>query len=271
MIKYKLNGGYSVAEFSDMVPILRERLPFLILDCDGTLVPICETLEEAVLHPSHKNLLNDVASHLIGRVAIVSARGLSRLMHEFDPQVFTLAGNYGLEISYPSGQKFVHPIAVHARLLMIEVAASIGKLILNLPSLILDNHGYSLCLHFHRLPLGQHAEMHEFVHRLEQQYATLEFRRLNTSYEVAPSVKWDKSSALDHIATHLALEVEDPLYIAFGDSEMDEPMFSWVNQRQGVSFKVGCRDGTDALGLMESPNDVFSFLDNLLLLHRTPK
>jgi trehalose-phosphatase len=268
MLKYKLNGSIEPAQFGDLLPILSNRLPFLILDCDGTLVPICETLEEAVLHPSQLNLLNDVGRHLVGRVAIVSARGLSRLTHEFDPQVFTLAGNYGLEISYPSGQKFVHPKAVHARLLMIELAAEMAQLILNLPSLILDNHGYSLCLHFHRLPDDRLSDLHTFIHQLELGYSTLEFRRLNTSYEVVPSVNWDKSSALDHIATHLSLEVEDPLYIAFGDSEMDEPMFSWVNRRQGLSFSVGCRDSTAALGLMESPDDVFKFLDNLLVLHR---
>ncbi len=266
MIRYRSRGGFVPAQFSDIVPILANRSYFLILDRDGTLVPIRSNPAQSVLPSSTADFLSHSGRLLDGRVAIVSARALSSLVKEFDSQSIILAGNYGLEISFPSGAQFLHPAAKHARSQISELHAELGRCIVSKPALFLDNHHYSICLHFHRLGESDRTDLHCLIERLEQKYSELSFRRLPTSYEIVPPIEWTKSRALDMIASELAIELENLLYLAFGDSDADEPMFLWVNHRQGISFKVGALGETQALGSADTPADVIDFLHNLTVL-----
>ena len=70
-------------------------------------------------------------------------------------------------------------------------------------------------------------------------------RALETSYELLPGIEWSKADALDFIARNLMGLEQDGLFFYGGDSEADTPAFKWVDQRRGISVRVG---GTDSLG-----------------------
>jgi trehalose 6-phosphate synthase/phosphatase len=265
MIKYKLNGGASIPiEMSDMEHLSITKKRFLILDRDGTLVPYSPTPELAFLPPLTKKVLSDIIEQNRGQIAIISARGLKGLKDEFDADKEILAGNYGLEISFPSGHTFIHPAAIEAQGQIAELAEEFAAIVTKYPQLILDNHTYSLCLHNHLLPPHQTSHVAALIEALKTHFSSLTFHDLPTSFEVVPSVKWDKSSTLDQIEKELALKSEDLLYLTFGDSEADEPMYAWTNARGGMSFNVGGRDDSQAAGRVDTPDDVYTFLRDVL-------
>jgi trehalose-phosphatase len=270
MIKYKCRGGFAPMSFSDMVPFLSHQPRFIILDRDGTLVPYSPIPQLAFLPPLTKAVLCDIVDHNQGRVAIISARGLKSLEEEFDPGKQILAGNYGLEISFPSGDNFLHPDATSALPHLSKLAEDLTELVITHPQLILDNHLYSLCLHYHLLAPHQQSHVTALIDALEMRHPSLTIRRLPTSFEFFPSLEWDKANALDQIAIALNLQSQDLLYLAFGDTEADEPMYSWVNAHKGISFNVGERDGSQAIGRLDSPEDVFQFLRHMLDLKSQP-
>ncbi|MCC7527694.1 MAG: trehalose-phosphatase [Candidatus Melainabacteria bacterium] len=271
MIRHKSHDGFAKVTFGDLVPVLSNRTCFLILDRDGTLVEINSNPLEAVLNSSVKSLLENTAALLDGRVAIVSARGLNCLLKEFDSRSFILAGNYGLEISFPTGRQFVHPEATKARFDISALMEELSPILQRYPLLRLDNHAYSLCLHFRHQPEDQQEALHCLIKNLEKKYFLLSFRRLPTSYEIIPPVHWNKASALDKIAAELSLESDDLFYVVFGDSDADEPMFLWVNHRQGMSFNVGRREETQASCHVNTPDDVIEFISNLARLLTSEK
>lgn len=258
----------SLCEF---LPLLRDRTHCLILDRDGTLVPITNDPDRAVLSASTTAVINDLAQLLEVPLIIVSARGLNTLRREFDPDSLVLAGNYGLEISFPSGLQFVHPQAHQSKAEIFAVFQELNNVKLLNPSLFLDNHELSLCLHMHNLPENEMENLHPVVHQLQSKYSSLHFRRLSTSYEILPALEWTKASALDKISSELSLNTKEPLYISFGDSDADEPMFQWTNQRNGMSFNVGKRTTTDAQAALETPHDVTDFLTGLAQLIRSSR
>jgi trehalose 6-phosphate phosphatase len=264
MIKYKCRGGFAPMSFSDMVPFFSDQPRFIILDRDGTLVPYSPTPELAFLPPLTKTVLCDLVDQNQGQVAIVSARGLQGLQDEFDSNRQILAGNYGLEISFPSGRTFVHPAAKAALPQITELAAELAVVVARYPQLILDNHTYSLCLHYHLLPAHQCSHVAALIEELAKRFPSLTFRALPTSYEIVPPVEWNKGSALERIADELKLQSENTLYVVFGDTEADEPMYQWVNAHRGLSFNVGERDESQALGRLDSADDVYKFLRNML-------
>jgi trehalose-phosphatase len=256
--------------FSDMVPLLSDHPRFVVLDRDGTLVPYSPTPELAFLPPLTKTVLRDLVDQNQGQVAIISARALKGLQDEFDPDKQILAGNYGLEISYPSGKTFVHPAAVLALPHLAKLTEEMEDIVKKYPQLILDNHTYSLCLHYHLVPPHQASHVAALVEELEKRYPALKFNHLPTSYEVVPLVAWDKGKALERIVQEAGLPREQLLFLTVGDTEADEPMYKWVNAHGGMSFNVGEREDCQALGRFDSSDDVYQFLRGMLDLKAEP-
>jgi trehalose 6-phosphate phosphatase len=266
MMKYRSHDSFLPISFKDLTPILTRRPSFVFLDRDGTIVPIADNPKDAVLQTATAEILQKLSGRLSKRVAIVSARGLNTLAMECDPSVFILAGNYGLEISFPSGRKLLHPAVQAVSSLLAELRFDLGQIVRFDTRLLLDDHQYSFCLHHHRIPKVEQHVVHDLILDLKQKYSSLQFRALPTSYEIVPDIEWSKADALDKIVNVLSLDASDYLCMAFGDSPADEPMFGWVNHHQGVSFCVGERASTQALGCFDSPDAVIAFLQQLVLL-----
>jgi len=268
MIKYKCRGGYAPVSFADMVPFFTEHPRFVILDRDGTLVPYSPTPELAFLPPLTKRVLCDIVDQNQGQIAIISARGLKGLQQEFDPDKEILAGNYGMEISFPDGRNFLHPAASSALPQIEALTEELTKIVGQFPQLILDNHIYSLCLHYHLVAPHQQSHIATLVSNLKKRFSDLRWRDLPTSYEILPAVDWDKGKAIQQIAQELNFKARDFLHIVFGDSEADEPMYAWINEHGGMSFNVGEREESQAQGSLDTPDDVYNFLRNMLDLKR---
>ncbi len=259
-----VSGGSLPSSLCEFLPLLQNRSYCLILDRDGTLVPITNDPDKALLSESARAVIRDLAMLLEEPLIVVSARGLNMLRREFNQDLVVLAGNYGLEISFPSGLQFLHPHAYSSKRQISEVYEELKKVALSYPMLFLDNHDLSLCLHTHNLTEDALENLHCIIEELKQKYFSLRFRKLLTSYEILPALEWTKRSALERISEELSLSKREPLFIAFGDSDADEPMFEWTNQRNGISFNVGTRTKTEAQVSLETPADVINILTVLV-------
>jgi len=270
VISIKGNGISKTIEFAELEPQMSRGQRFIFLDRDGTLVPYSPTPELAFLPPLTKTVLSDIVDHNQAQIAIVSARNLKSLASEFDPEKEILAGNYGLEISFPNGHKFVHPAASNAVPQITLLAEELAEIVAKYPQLILDNHHYSLCLHYHLLPPHKQSHVAALMEEIKSRYSgsddsTVHFHDLPTSYEIVPAIEWDKGRALEQISLVLNLADKNMLYIAVGDTEADEPMFNWVNARNGLTFTVGAEDKISrAQYRLDSSDDLYAFLRHML-------
>jgi trehalose 6-phosphate phosphatase len=265
MLRRKTDNGFTMPiNFNEVMPELGNRPYILFIDRDGTLVPISEVPADAILPDATASLVRDLANPKHGHACIVSARGLKGLAQEFDGDHLILAGNYGLEVSFPGGRQIIHPDAAKVLPELAEVAAIFRQELAENPLLLLDDHNYSLCLHYHRVPRDQHDAFHKNMETLASKFAALKFRNMPTSVEVVPPVVWDKGAALDLIAAEIKWEEgKEPYYLAFGDSHPDDAMFRWINKHGGLSINIGHREGTEATYELDSPADLYNFLTQL--------
>lgn len=247
-------------------PALARDSWLVALDRDGTLVPIVEDPAEARVPDSVRHTAMDLAAEPGVWVAVVSARGLPGLMADFDPSRIILAGSYGLEISFPDGARFVHPVASKAVPYLKAVKQEIQRLLPAETGVILEDHGVSLCLHWHRVPPGKRPLVHDVASRLQQAFPEVWFKSMPTSYEVQPPVKWDKAQALSEIEARLGMDSTNTAYVYAGDSESDEVVFQWVNGRGGVSIRVGAPASSDAFIRLPAPADLEVLVRDLLAL-----
>ncbi|PIQ86325.1 MAG: trehalose-phosphatase, partial [Candidatus Omnitrophica bacterium CG11_big_fil_rev_8_21_14_0_20_43_6] len=80
---------------------LFSRYLFLFFDYDGTLAPIAQTPQQAVIAEETKELLSKLSAKPNCALAIISGRSLKDIKHAVGLKNITYAGNHGLEMEGP--------------------------------------------------------------------------------------------------------------------------------------------------------------------------
>ena len=231
------------------------------MDRDGTIVPYAERPEEATVEPALLKLINDMAAQPGVHVAVVSARSVAQLRGDFGDSKVILAGNYGMEIRFPDGTDIIQKRATAAVPALKQVRDELAAIIEH--GAILEDHGYTLCLHWHMVHADQLDVVHDAVAAAAARHGSLEFTRLPTSYEVAPTFAWNKGDAIGSIDEILPMSSGKRFHLFAGDSAADEPGFRWVNEHGGLSIKIGVTSDSEAQFQMQSPSDLHGYLRKL--------
>jgi trehalose-phosphatase len=245
---------------------------FAVFDRDGTLVPIVEDPAASLIPPKLRAALAELSSHKQISTAILSARGVAELMRDFPDRKHILAGNYGLEIHVPAPGEliFSHAVAEASRGLLYQAKQEFKKIMLPEYQTILEDHGLSLCLHWHLSPRIYREKICLLVEELTMQSPGLEFKQLPTSYEVWPAVDWTKANGLRQMMQMTQSTHDKVFFLYCGDSIPDEPAFEWVNSHRGVSLHIGRKADTSASFRFDSSRYLHELIDELnsLLSHR---
>ena len=227
---------------------------FLIFDRDGTLVPFTDNPADAIMDPQVRASLNRLSTIPGVHVGVLSARSVKQLKIDLPDNKQMLAGNYGLEIEQAHGVCFCHPIAHAARPFFEKTKALISKDLPEKFKSILEDHGLSLCLHWHKTPEDLRKEFHTIVSDIAKSVPELYFKTLTTSYEIWPDIEWDKGYGIAKMLELSELEADNIIPLFAGDSLVDEPAFAWVNGHSGHGVLVGKnRPTTLAKYTLETP------------------
>lgn len=211
---------------------------FIAFDRDGTLVPYADRPEDALLDQDVHESLRALAL-LPGVIAgIVSARSMALLRAEFDTKRLFIGGNYGLETALPGAEPVVNELAQSCAKSLKEARNKLAPLARPEISAIIEDHGYSLCVHWHTVPVESREAVHQHVAEISKLFPDLILRAQPTSYELLPDTKWDKGRAVEALSSMVPHQGERA-FVFVGDSPPDEPAFEWVNQRGGVSVRAG--------------------------------
>jgi len=243
---------------------IKDRHLFAIFDRDGTLVPIISDPDRAILHNDVLELLLKLDSLPNTRVAILSARDLAQLRHDFKNNDLILGGNYGMELLVPNQMSWIEPKAVQSRNLLLAAKRELEEQLPEETQVILEDKQLTLCLHWHLTPSEYREKVHSCIKLLKTKYSGLLFKALTTSYEIWPYMQWDKSNGLIQIASILKLDLDECLILYIGDSDSDEPAFAWVNNHQGITVRVGQSAESIAQFSVKSPKEVKEILKLLI-------
>lgn len=233
----------------------------IALDRDGTIVPYADRPEEAVVDEKLRSLLEDVSAAVGIDVAIISARSSAQLRGDFDGVGAILAGNYGMEVNFPDGKECILPAALDMVPMLKTARDELFERIDTHMGAILEDHGYSLCLHWHQVPPKKRDELHSVVKTTSEQFPGLIFKQMPTSYEVFPGFAWDKGNALEFIASNLNVGSDQRFYFFAGDTTSDTPAFEWIDKHGGISIRVGPDENLGAQHRLDSPEDLHAVLE----------
>jgi trehalose 6-phosphate phosphatase len=221
-----------------------------LTDFDGTLTPIVEKPEMAVIGEDTRQLLHLLAKKLHFKVGIISGRALSDLKEKVRLNDIIYAGNHGFEIEGP-GLSFISPIAIKG--------------------VLVEDKGITLSVHYRQV---EDEKVGDVEKKVKQAVGVSFLRGLfkvtqgKKVYDVKPSANWNKGKAIRLLmkkfgkgGRHSGLL---PIYL--GDDLTDEDGFQVVEKYgRGVTVHVGeFPNNSSARYFLRSPDEVGMFMSKLL-------
>jgi trehalose-phosphatase len=245
--------------------ISKEDALFLLLDYDGTLVPIAPTPDEAEPDPGLLTLLRSLTSVDPLKVAVISGRPMEELLAFFPVEGLMLAGNHGAEFAGPGGgiqylakEREILPALEKLKSAMMPV---VGKA----RGLFLEDKGVAIALHFRLADPGLASEaVEKFAELCRQPWAAGSLQILRGKKVIeARSRGADKGMAIRQIIKKFSSPRRFPIYI--GDDRTDEEAFAVIRDG-GLGIRVGEKDQESlARFRLAGPERVRSLLEAILL------
>ncbi len=220
--------------FLENVSVDRELA--LFLDYDGTLTPIVNKPEDAVLSDSMKQVLADLAHKI--PVAVISGRDCGQLASLVGIDDIYYAGSHGFDIQGPGG--FTMQVSKARSLLPVlgKAEKSLREQTENLTGVRIERKQFAIAVHFRNSAQKEYDALEPIVTNVTQQYENLKLNGGKKVFELKPNVDWDKGKAVDWLLKELNIDGSKRLPFYFGDDLTDEDAFRALLSK-GVSILVG--------------------------------
>lgn len=225
-------------------------------DFDGTLVELAPTPDGIFVPPVVPRILSALRRATKGAVAIVSGRGIDSIDAFLSMPDMPVAGLHGAE-RRDSNADVLRTGFNDERLLRMEHVLE-GVVKAN-PGMLLEIKGAALALHYRNAP-DRAVAAREATEKLVAQYPDAYVLQPGKMvYEIKPK-DVDKGRAVIAFLDEPPFAGRRPVFI--GDDLTDEKGFAVVNERNGVSIKVG---GGDTLATMrvDSVGELLEWLQGI--------
>jgi len=230
-------------------------------DFDGTLVELAPTPDGVQVEPRVVELLSELRRLTNGAVAVVSGRGIDSIDAFLGMPDLPIAGLHGAERRDANGD--TQRIGFHdQRLLRMEQV--LAQVVNEHPGMLLEIKGAALALHYRNAP-DREPVAREATERLVADYpGAYVLQPGKMVYEIKPK-DVDKGRAMR------AFLDEPPFVGRFavfaGDDLTDEKGFAVVNERGGLSIKVGVGE-TMARTRIESISALLDWVESIIAAAR---
>ncbi|MDF2529947.1 MAG: otsB [Gammaproteobacteria bacterium] len=244
---------------SALLAELKDKQAVLFLDYDGTLTPIVNHPNFAILSPLISKYLKQLSKNYV--VAIISGRELIDIKSKVDVPNIYYAGNHGLEIS---GPKLTYSLGLKFIPEMKRVYKALMKQLGSIEGIFIENKHYSLSVHFRLVADSDISKIQQTINSVLLQHPNFIKRGGKKVIEIRPNIKWDKGIAALWLLSNLKLNNPNVLPIYIGDDTTDEDAFRAL-KKTGIGIIVSSRrQPTKAKYCLRDTNEVQKFLELLI-------
>lgn len=226
---------YAVDRLDDIRRTIGGRNVAVFLDYDGTLTPIVDDPDAAVLEETTARTLE-----VLGRrcpVAVVSGRDLDDVRARVGLDDVYYAGSHGFDLLEPDGRRHAQPDARGARGELDSAEEQLRDRLRGVEGVIVERKRYGVAVHYRRVPRGEVEAVLGAVQQVASAHQHLQVGAGKQVRDLRPDVEWDKGAALRWI---LDQEPDPPggvVAVYAGDDVTDEDAFREVRE-QGIGLVV---------------------------------
>ena len=258
---------HALAHGDELVRRLAGKVPAVFLDYDGTLTPIVDRPEDAVISQGMRNAVRRLAQRC--SVCVVSGRDRRVVQELMGLDDLTVAGSHGFDIWSPEGA-IERGEGTEFEVLLAEVKARLHEELDPIEGALVEPKRSSVAAHYRLVSDEERPKVKEVVDTILAEHPDeLKMTPGKMVYEIQPKLDWDKGKAVLRLLETLGLDRDDvvPLYV--GDDITDEDAFVAL-ARRGIGIFVGRADDpevaertTAADYVLHSTEEVRQFLDTL--------
>lgn len=239
-----------------------ERHPVVFLDYDGTLTPIVDRPEQAVLDDAMRHTLERLAERCT--VAIVSGRDRANVAELVGIDTLVYAGSHGFDIAGPDGLHMQHDRAAEFLSALDEAETQLRTRLSHVSGVLVERKRFAIAVHYRLVEEGDVERVETAVAAVAGHQPQLRRTGGKKVFELRPQLPWDKGKAVVWLleALGVAEDAVVPLYI--GDDETDEDAFVALREHNGLGIFVGdVTQATAASYRLDDTEAVGRFLDRL--------
>uniref|UniRef100_A0A6N2MLH1 Trehalose 6-phosphate phosphatase n=1 Tax=Salix viminalis TaxID=40686 RepID=A0A6N2MLH1_SALVM len=272
----------ALASFEQIASFAKGKKIALFLDYDGTLSPIVENPENAVMSDDMRFAVKEVAKYF--PTAIISGRSRDKV-HEFVGLTeLYYAGSHGMDIMGPVRQSVPDRNCIQSTdkqgnevnlfqparefLPMIdEVFSSLVRITKDIKGATVENNKFCVSVHYRNVDQDNWKSVWECVQDVIKKYPRLRLTHGRKVLEIRPTIDWDKGKALEFLLESLGLSnCDDVLPIYVGDDRTDEDAFKVLRERNcgyGIFVSKSPKE-SNAYFSLRDPAEVMEFLKSLV-------
>ncbi len=230
----------------------------VFLDYDGTLCPIVETPEEAIMSEAMRHVVA-LLSRLCP-VGIISGRDVADVRDKVRIETVIYAGSHGFDIDGPAGLQVENTIGEEFLPALDKAKKELSRKLDDIDGVLVERKKYAIAVHYRRVASDMIDQVEKAVDEVLAGTSGLRKTHGKKIFELRPETDWHKGKALFFLLDNLELSGKEVLPFYIGDDVTDEDAFAALQQR-GIGIVVRDRIYESAAGYsLDSPNEVHEFL-----------
>jgi len=238
---------------------LHGRRIALFLDYDGTLTPIVERPERAMLSEPMRSAIRRAAERLT-TLAVISGRDLPDVRGMVGLENLVYAGSHGYDIQGPGGLRMQQEAAQDCLPELDAAEQALRGRLADIKGCHVERKRFAIAVHYRQVDETDVPAIEGIVQDVQREHTGLRMRGGKKIFELQPDVEWDKGRAVLWLLGALELEGPDILPIYVGDDVTDEDAFEAL-QGRGIGICVDCENrDTLAEFSLTDPEQVREFL-----------
>ena len=259
---------HALEDGDQLVRHLAGRRPALFLDYDGTLTPIVDRPEDALISESMRNAVRELAGRC--PVCVVSGRDRRVVQGLMGVDDLIVAGSHGFDIWGPAGGEIQRKEGEGFAGLLEGVEARLREELGEIEGALVEPKKSSVAAHYRLVSEDERPKVGRVVEDLLTEHPDeLKVTPGKMVYEIQPKIDWDKGKAVLYLLGALDLDRDDVVPMYLGDDLTDEHAFEALAGR-GIGIVVGRADDPETAGRTTAADyglltveEVKRFLDTL--------
>lgn len=240
----------------------------VFLDYDGTLTPIVDRPDDALISPSMRAVVRELAGRCT--LCVVSGRDRAVVQQLMGVVDLIVAGSHGFDIWSPNGGELERDEGARFTELIARVTETLHNRTQDIAGALVEPKKSSVAVHYRLVAEKDRPQVKAIVDDvLTSEQGALKVTPGKMVYELQPQIDWDKGKAVLYLLEALELDTADvvPLYV--GDDMTDEHAFRAL-QGRGIGIVVADPAEPETVGrstsaeyALRDTHEVEMFLDGL--------
>lgn len=249
-------------EFESIARQMKGKRIAVFLDYDGTLSPIVETPDLAVMPEDIRETVTELSRYC--PVGIISGRDLKDVQDKVRIDSIVYAGSHGFDITGPKGLEVGHTVGEEFLPVLDNAEKELLRQLDSVQGVLVERKKFAIAIHYRLVDPENVEGVETVVDEVAARHPELRKSYGKKIYELQPNMDWHKGKALFSLLRTLKLDGEDVLPFYIGDDVTDEDAFRALKGR-GIGIVVWDPPyETAAEYSLKNPDEVREFLLRLI-------